>query len=347
MRSVISVLLVLSCWAGAVAPAAAQTPLDDSVNDSAKALREIMAVPLKCIPHALLQEAQGIAIVPGMKKAGLIIGMEHGKGVLLTRDPNGMWRAPVFITVTGGSIGLQAGVQTSDLFLVFKTRSGVDRTFKGRVTIGSDLAVAAGPVGRDSLLAGDGSLKVDIVSYSRSHGLFAGFAINGATLHIDNQANMTYYAARPGQPQPCIPASAATLVQLTTSYDPPLPLVVPAAAVAVKELSPPPVVAVPDDRETVRQQLVAAALRLQALLDPTWQKYLALPSEVFTGQSLPAGGSFDGSLQRYRTIANDPRYWTLNEHPEFQETLALLRRYAAFTQPRPAGTLSLPLPPGS
>ena len=345
MRALFAVFLVLSCWAVAVTPAVAQSPLDDSVNESAKALREIMAVPLKCIPHALLHEAQGVAIVPGMKKAGLIIGMEHGKGVLLTRDDNGLWRAPVFITLTGGSLGLQAGVQTSDLFLVFKTKSGVDRTFKGRVTIGTDLAVAAGPVGRDTLIANDGSLKADIVSYSRSRGLFAGLAINGATLHIDHQANTTYYAARPGQAQPFIPASAATLVQLATSYDPPLPLVVPAAAVVAKELAP-PLVAAPDDRETVRQQLVAAALRLQPLLDPTWQKYLALPAEVFTGHPLPQGGSFDTFLQRYRVVANDPRYCTLTEHHEFQDTLALLRRYAAFTQPPSTGTLSLPMPPG-
>jgi lipid-binding SYLF domain-containing protein len=326
-----------------VTPATAQSPPDDSVIESAKALREIMAVPLKCIPHALLHEAQGIAIVPGMTKAGLIIGMEHGKGVLLTRDDNGLWRAPVFITLTGGSIGLQAGVQSSDLFLVFKTRSGVERTFKGRVTIGTDLAVAAGPVGRDTLIAADGSLKADIVSYSRSRGLFAGLAINGATLHIDHQANTTYYAPIPGQPQPCIPASAASLMQLATSYDPP-PVVVPAAVVPANLA--PPVVAAPDDRETVRQQLVAAALRLQPLLDSTWQKYLALPPEVSTGQPLTEGGALDGLLQRYRVVSNDPRYWALNEHPEFQDTLSLLRRYAAFTQPRPTGTLSLPLPPG-
>ena len=78
----------------------------------------------------------------------------------------------------------------------------MDRTFKGRVTIGTDLAVAAGPLGRDTLIAGDGSFKADILSYSRSRGLFAGLAINGATLHIDHQANTTYYAPRPGQPQP-------------------------------------------------------------------------------------------------------------------------------------------------
>jgi lipid-binding SYLF domain-containing protein len=342
MRVAFTVLLVLSCWAVAVTPAAAQSPQDDSVTESTAALREIMAVPLKSIPHALLHEAQSIAIVPGMKKAGLIIGIEHGKGVLLTRDDNGLWRPPVFITLAGGSIGLQAGVQSSDLFLVFKTKSGVDRTFKGRVTIGTDLAVAAGPVGRDALIAADGAIKADLLSYSRSRGLFVGLAINGATLHVDHQSNATYYASRPGQPQPFIPATAAALVQLATSYDPP---VVPAAAVPAKELAP-PAVAAPDERETVRQQLVAAALRLQPLLDANWQKYLALPTEVVTGQPLPEGGSFDAALQRYRAVSNDPRYWALSEHPEFQQTLSQLRRYAALTQPPPTGTLSLPLPPG-
>jgi hypothetical protein len=100
----------------------------------------------------------------------------------------------------------------------------------------------------------------------------------------------------------------------------------------------------PDEREAVRQQLVAAAQRLQPLLDPAWQQYLALPAEVFTGQALPPGTTFETSLQRYQAVAGDPRYRVLSEHPEYQETYTLLRRYAALAQPR--GTLSLPPPPG-
>jgi hypothetical protein len=102
----------------------------------------------------------------------------------------------------------------------------------------------------------------------------------------------------------------------------------------------------PDEREAVRQQLVAAAERLQPLLDPAWQQYLALPAEVATGQSLPPGGTFEPCLRRYQIVASDARYRVLSEHHEFQETHALLLRFAALAQPRPAGTLSLPPPPG-
>jgi SH3 domain-containing YSC84-like protein 1 len=120
----------------------------------------------------------------------------------------------------------------------------------------------------------------------------------------------------------------------------------PTVVVLPKEVPAPPPFPPPDEREAVRQQLVAAAHRLQPLLEPAWQQYLALPAEVFTGQSLPAGGTFEPTLHRYQVVASDARYRVLSEHPEFQETHALLRRFAALAQPRPAGTLSLPPPPG-
>jgi len=344
MRFTGAIVLVLSGWAGAVSPALAQSPLDDSVNAATQVLREIMAVPLKCIPASLLHEAQGIAIIPGMVKRGFIVGVRHGKGVLVTRDEAGLWRAPVFITVSGGSVGAQAGVQATDLVLVFKTRRSVAGILKGKVTIGADLAVAAGPVGREASAAADGQLKAEILSYSRSRGLFAGLAIDGATMHVDYRANAEYYAVRPGQLQAGIPSSGVALAQAVTSYAPP-PRHGPTVVLAPKEIPPPPPFPPPDEREAVRQQLTAAAQRLQPFLDPAWQQYLALPADVFTGQSLPSGGALEPSLQRYQIVASDARYRVLSEHHEFQETHALLRRFAALAQPRPAGTLSLPPPP--
>jgi len=354
MRFAGVIVLFVSGWAGAVSPARAQSPLDDSVNAATQVLREIMAVPLKCIPASLLHEAQGIAIIPGMVKRGFIVGVRHGKGVLVTRDEAGLWRAPVFITVSGGSVGAQAGVQATDLVLVFKTRRSVEGILKGKVTIGADLAVAAGPVGREASAAADGQLKAEILSYSRSRGLFAGLAIDGATMHVDYRANAEYYALRPGQLQASLPSSGVALAQAVTSCAPPprhgptvVPTVVPAGGQpAPKEIPPPPPFPPPDEREAVRQQLTAAAQRLQPLLDPAWQQYLALSAEVFTGQSLPSGGTLEPSLQRYQIVASDGRYRVLSEHHEFQETHALLRRFAALAQPRPAGTLSLPPPPG-
>src|SRR5580700_10347089 len=138
MRSAGAIVLLLSLWAGAASPALAQSPLDEEVNASTQVLREIMAVPLTCIPESLLREAKGIAIIPGMVKGGFIVGVRHGRGVLETRDEAGLWRAPVFITVTGGSVGVQAGLQAIDLVLVLKTRRSVDAILKGKVTIGAD-----------------------------------------------------------------------------------------------------------------------------------------------------------------------------------------------------------------
>jgi len=195
-----------------------------------------------------------------------------------------------------------------------------------------------------SLTAADGQLKAEILSYSRSRGLFAGLAIDGATMHVDYRANAEYYAVRPGQLQAGIQSSGVALAQAVTSYAPP-PRHGPTVVLAPKEIPPPPPFPPPDEREAVRQQLTAAAQRLQPFLDPAWQQYLALPADVFTGQSLPSGGALEPSLQRYQIVASDARYRVLSEHHEFQETHALLRRFAALAQPRPAGSLSLPPPP--
>jgi lipid-binding SYLF domain-containing protein len=345
MRFFGTIALVVSGWAGISAEAIAQAH-EDQVNDAAQTLREIMAVPLKGIPEALLHDAQGIAIIPGMVKGGFIIGVRHGKGVLVSRDDSGAWRAPVFITLTGGSAGFQAGLQATDLVLVFKTRRSVEGILRGKLAIGADASVAAGPVGRQASAATDAQLKAEILSYSRSRGLFAGLAIDGAVLHIDHRANSEYYAPRPGQPPGTIPASAGALVHLvaaSATQSRPMPAVVPAP----KEVAPPPPVPAPDEREVVRQQLVTAAQRLQPLLEPAWQQYLALPAELFTGQAFAAGTTLDPNLRRYQAVASDSRYRALNERMEFQETHALLRRYAGLLQPRPTGLLSLPPPPGN
>jgi hypothetical protein len=204
--------------------------------------------------------------------------------------------------------------------------------------------VAAGPVGRQASAATDAQLKAEILSYSRSRGLFAGLAIDGATLHIDHRATAEYYALRPGQLQASLPSSAVALAQVVTSVAPP-PRHSPTVVPVPKDIPPPPPFPPPDEREAVRQQLVAATQRLQPLLDPAWQQYLALPAEVLTGQSLPPGGTFAPCLRRYQLVASDARYRVLSEQPEFQETHGLLRRFAALAQPRRAGTLSLPPPP--
>src|SRR5207245_392761 len=128
------------------------------VSSAAEVLQALSAVPFGGIPRTLLQDAQGIVIVPDVIKAGFVIGGRHGRGVALVRGPSGAWGNPVFVSLTGGGIGWQIGVQSTDVVLVFKTRKGLDRILEGKdkLTLGADVAVAAGPVGRQAEAGTDG-----------------------------------------------------------------------------------------------------------------------------------------------------------------------------------------------
>ena len=183
----LAVLTLLPRMAGAV------TIEDEKMNTAAEVLREVMAIPEKSIPPQLLSNAYGIAIIPGMVKVGLIIGGRYGQGVVSVRNANGQWGHPVFITVTGGSLGFQVGAQSTDLVLVFKTRKGVEGLLDGKFTIGADASAAAGPVGRQAGAATDLQLGAEILSYSRSRGLFAGVALDGAVIEVDQTANGNFY----------------------------------------------------------------------------------------------------------------------------------------------------------
>lgn len=166
---------------------------EKKVNDAINVLDEIMAIPEKGIPPSLFNNAKGIAIIPGVIKAGFIIGGRHGKGILVIRSAEGEWSNPAFISFTGGSIGWQIGAQSADIILVFRTKRSVDNLMKGKFTLGADASIAAGPVGRQVEAGTDIKLKAEIVSYSRSRGLFAGFSVEGASLQIDDEANWAFY----------------------------------------------------------------------------------------------------------------------------------------------------------
>ena len=133
-----------------------------------------MAIPGRQIPETLLAEAQGIAIVPNVIKVGFVAGIRWGHGVVMVRDAEGEWSLPQFVTLTGGSVGWQAGVQGTDVVLVFLTKKSVEGLWRGKFTIGADASVAAGPVGHDAAAATDARLRAEILSYSRSRGLFIG-----------------------------------------------------------------------------------------------------------------------------------------------------------------------------
>lgn len=308
-------------------PLHAQQAEEATVEAAGQVLKEVMAIPLKGIPQALLKDAQGIAIVPGLIKGGFIVGVEHGKGVILTRDKQGAWGSPNFITITGGGIGWQAGLQATDVILVFRTRSSVENLMRGKFTIGADASVAAGPVGRQASAATDITFKSEIYSYSRSRGLFAGVSLDGASLQIDNRANAAFYGPRPGQPAGTYPQSALNLIMLVTSYT--TPNAAPGQA----------------DRGLIRKQLAESSQHLQTILDPQWQQYLTLPTEIYEGTQLPSAESMAAARARFQTVAADPRFRTLADRHEFQETYALLNRYVAASTPGTAGGLNLPPPP--
>ncbi|MDN5862642.1 MAG: lipid-binding SYLF domain-containing protein, partial [Salinisphaera sp.] len=155
---------------------------NEEVAEATAVLTDFVTIPENAIPPALLQSAYGIAVIPSVLKVGFILGGQRGSGVLAVRTESGAWSNPVFVTLTGGSIGWQIGASSTDLVLVFKSRQSVDEIANGQVTLGGTAAVAAGPVGRSASASTSADLEAEIYSYSRSRGLFAGVAVKGAVL---------------------------------------------------------------------------------------------------------------------------------------------------------------------
>jgi lipid-binding SYLF domain-containing protein len=162
-------------------------------NNAVRVLREIMMAPDKRVPSDLMHSAYAIAVIPDVIKAGFVIGGRHGVGLVAVKGADGTWSNPSYVSMSGGSIGFQAGVSSTDVVLVFRTQRGVDSIVHGKFTLGADASVAAGPVGRNAQAATDAQLKAEIYSYSRSRGLFAGVALDGSVLAIDNDANQAVY----------------------------------------------------------------------------------------------------------------------------------------------------------
>lgn len=164
-----------------------------TVQDATAVLNDFVNIPENAIPPALLSQAYGIAIVPGVIKAGFVVGGRYGEGILSVRTADGSWSHPVFINLAGASLGWQIGAASSDIILVFKTQRGVDQIVNGQITLGGDVSIAAGPVGRTASAATNLTLDSEIYSYSRSRGLFAGLALEGGVISIDKEDNWRYY----------------------------------------------------------------------------------------------------------------------------------------------------------
>lgn len=186
-------LAVLLAAVGSIQLAAAGQRENKRAETAVEVLRTVMSTPDRRIPEALLEQAHAIAVVPDLVKAGLVVGGRHGRGLVSIRTPDGTWSNPSFISITGGSFGFQAGVQSSDIVLVFRTARGVDTLVNGKFTLGADASVAAGPVGRQGQASTDGQLKAEILAYARTRGLFAGIALDGSVMSIDREANESVY----------------------------------------------------------------------------------------------------------------------------------------------------------
>lgn len=336
----------------AQAPAFA-SPVEQEVVAATNVLVQTNMMP-SGIPKSLMAEAQAIAIIPNMVRGAFVIGVQHGRGVLVTRGPQGAWQPPRMIQITGGSIGYQIGVQSTDLILVFRTKQSVDNLMRGTLKVGVDASAAAGPVGRQGSAATDLRLQAEILSYSRARGAFLGVSIDGSVISLDPAADQAYY-----QPPGTVPASAVQLLQYLTTYSsgptspPPTATVVsiaqPAPTVAPTEPTAiattaalPTVPQEPSNIEAARQQLDAASRQLAASVDGDWKKYLALPPEIYIPYHTPDPLVLRQALSRYEEISRRPEFAALTSRPDFQATLKAMWQLAEL---QTDGNTPLQLPP--
>ncbi len=211
-------------------PVAAATKEERRVANATDVIDQFLRIPEQTVPPALLARAYAVAVVPNVVKVGFGLGARRGKGILVIRREDDSWSNPAFIALTGGSFGWQIGAQSTDIILVFKTRAGVDGITNGKFTLGADASIAAGPVGRHTEIATDIQFKAEVFSYSRSRGIFAGVALEGAAITMDRVANAAFYGSSSITPElifassgNAVPAVANTFVQVLTAQTRRLP----------------------------------------------------------------------------------------------------------------------------
>ncbi|MDE3156396.1 MAG: lipid-binding SYLF domain-containing protein [Acidobacteriota bacterium] len=186
----------LMVWT-AVPRAAGDSEEAARVREASTVFNEIMEAPDHAVPDSVLHKAAAIAVFPSVLKVGFIFGAKRGRGIISVRDANGKgWSSPAFLTITGGSFGAQIGGASTDLVLIIMNRRGVEHLLSNQFKIGGEATAAAGPVGRDAEASTDIQMRAEILSYSRSRGLFAGITINGASIRQDLDANQAFYGKR-------------------------------------------------------------------------------------------------------------------------------------------------------
>jgi lipid-binding SYLF domain-containing protein len=233
-------ILVGAAVALNVQQAHAQPTVRKTLDEATDVLSAMEAIPARCIPQAVLANAEGVAIIPRVVKAGFVVGGRLGHGLVYSKLPDGNWTGPAFVHLGGASVGFQAGIEGTDLVLVFKHRRSLERILSGKdkLTLGADASIAAGPIGRDAQAGTDAALRAEVFSYSRSRGLFAGVSFEGAVLTYDYELNREFERARPE-----VRAEAANLamkiIAASGKQTPPAP----PPAVAVPP--PPPIIVQP------------------------------------------------------------------------------------------------------
>lgn len=167
------------------------------LDDSSKILNELLTAPDKGIPDKVFESAKCVAVVPSMVKGGFVFGAEHGRGVATCRTNRG-WSAPAFFVITGGSWGLQIGVQSADMVLLIMNQQGMNDLLSSKFKLGANGSVAAGPVGRDAAASTDWKMKAEVLTYSRTRGLFAGLTLDGAVIKQDDDSTQALYGHEVG-----------------------------------------------------------------------------------------------------------------------------------------------------
>jgi lipid-binding SYLF domain-containing protein len=170
-----------------------KTDVVDRLNSSTKALHQILAAPDKGIPKEVLEGAKCVAVVPGLIKGGFIVAGKHGRGVATCRLPSGRWSAPALFTISGGSWGAQIGVESVDLVMLIMNDDGMRHLLHDKFQIGGEAAAAAGPVGRHAAAGTDWKLESQMLTYSRSKGLFAGIDLGGSWVERDKDSTLALY----------------------------------------------------------------------------------------------------------------------------------------------------------
>lgn len=196
MRSRILTPIVAILFLALAIPVKAEifTEQQEKIENASSVLRDVLARADETIPKEFLDNAQGVAVIPGLVKGAFVVGGRYGDGVLVVRTNNNTWSSPAFISLTGASLGAQAGLEVSDLILVFNTRRGIDALKDGKLNLGADISLVAGPIGGKGEWHGDVTANVDVYAYSRNErGLFAGVSLTGSVMQFDDSANASYY----------------------------------------------------------------------------------------------------------------------------------------------------------